>query len=471
MSTRVRKAFFNSFGSKIVEAGFSLLAAIVLARILGPSAIGTFAFSMVFIGFSRVLSSLGTSDAIIRTPSASLSNNLVSSIFWLNFTAGLGLAIFFYTAVLVTEELLFKHGSSSVLEKLCWVLLPSALINVPNALLERELEFDKIFYSKLIAYSSSTFLSIYFALSGWGLNALVLQQYAIVCTSLLLALYFTKWTPNLVFSKKDLKPVLGFSGYLTLSKIINYFTKQGDVFLLGIFSSASMVGVYSRGYQLTTSVLQFINGSVIKVFYPLISKKQHHPDEIWRVTNLAVIALSSVYSFLFWIIYYYSNVIVQAVLGSEWLLVADLLPIFCLIAFTLGMAAVFSQILKALGKGALMLKITVACSSATVVCFYVGVHFGVFGLALGYLLGSLILYCSVLVITAFILGTSFLWIFVINLVSGLSFFGIGSLSNLLVSKIAVFNDLAVFVLFVSIYFSISVLFFLFLFWVYIRFYR
>lgn len=456
MQAKVHKALFNSFGGKVVESGFSLLAAIVLARVLGPSIIGIFAIAMVFIGLSRVLCSLGTADAIIRTSNEKLFGSLLSSIFWLNFFVGLVLAIIFYFAVLYTGDMLFKQGSSDVISKLCWILVPAALINVPNALLEREIKFENIFIIKLIAYSFSTIFSIYLATEGWGLDALILQQYSIILISLLLALYFSRWSPSFVMRSDDLKSIMSFSAHLTISKMVNYFTKQGDVFLLSLFSSSAMVGIYSRGYQLTTSTLQLINGSIIKVFYPVIAAKRFDPKLMWNITSLAVTALSIMYSFLFWIIYHYANVIVLTLLGKDWLLVADLLPIFCIITFILGMASVFSQILKALGRGDLMLKITLVCSSITLGLFYIGVQFGIIGLALGYMVGSLILYLTVLLICGVLLGTSIIRILVINLLSALLFFLTSSFSTFAVAKMGFTGYLFPLGSFLILYFVSSV---------------
>jgi O-antigen/teichoic acid export membrane protein len=249
---------------------------------------------------------------------------------------------------------------------------------------------------------------------------------------------------------------MSFSAYLTLSKVVNYFTKQGDVFLLSLFSSSAMVGIYSRGYQLTTSTLQLINGSIIKVFYPVIAAKRFDPKLMWNITSLAVTALSIVYSFLFWIIYYYADVIVLFLLGKDWILVADLLPIFCIIAFMLGMASVFSQILKALGRGDLMLKITLACSSITLGFFYIGVHFGIIGLAFGYMFGSLVLYLTVLLICGILLGSSIIRVLGINLLCVLLFFLISSFSKLIMEKVEFTSHLFSLGSFLILYLFISV---------------
>lgn len=468
MQNKVSKALINSFGSKVIETGFSLVAAIVLARVLGPSIIGIFAISMVFIGFSRVLSSLGTADAIIRTSDEDLNDDLMSSIFWLNFFAGLVISIFIFLIATLTEDLIFKLGSSAVIGKLCWVLIPSALINVPNALLEREIKFERIFYVKLVAYSSSTILSIYFAIAGWELDALILQQYLIVCISLFATLYFARWSPKLVFSVNKLKLVMRFSSYLTLSKVVNYFTKQGDIFLLGFFSSSALVGIYSRGYQLTTSSLQLINGSIIKVFYPIIAAKQNDKLQMWNITTYTVTSLSIVYCFLFWIIYFYSNFIVLTILGEDWILVASLLPIFCVITFILGVASVYSQILKAMGKGSLMFKVTLVCSSLTLFLFYFGVHFGIVGLAISYMLGSLILYLTVLIICGVLLDASIIRILVINLLCGFLFFLISSFSKILVDKFIIHLDLVTFITFITIYSIISIILILSFYKIFVR---
>src|SRR5215212_8389262 len=76
--------------SHVVGRLLSLATSVLLARLLAPSDFGLIAMAMVIVGFVDLFSNLGTSAAVIQKET--LSNELLSSLFWFNVLFGLAAA-------------------------------------------------------------------------------------------------------------------------------------------------------------------------------------------------------------------------------------------------------------------------------------------------------------------------------------------------------------------------------------------
>ena len=93
----------------------------------------------------------------------------------------------------------------------------------------------------------------------------------IISAGQILFIYFSRWIPSFVLNRQHIREIFHFSSYLSATKFLNYFTKKGDLFLIGKFLGDYELGIYSKGYQLTVKMLKTINGIIIGVLFPSIS--------------------------------------------------------------------------------------------------------------------------------------------------------------------------------------------------------
>jgi len=117
---------------------------IVLSRILGPSQFGLVVMVTVVTQFGVVFADLGMGSALVQK--ANLSRRDVSTVFWVNCLMGLiigGVIALFAPAIAAFYD-------QSVLQGITYFVAATFLINslgtVQKCLLEKELNFKKLFY-------------------------------------------------------------------------------------------------------------------------------------------------------------------------------------------------------------------------------------------------------------------------------------------------------------------------------------
>jgi len=269
--------------------------------------------------------------------------------------------------------------------------MSSALVNVPNSIIIRNLEFKKILLQKIIILPISGFIGIMMALNGYGIWSLVTQQVIYVTGGSFILWFLSKWFPALSFDVKHIKSIYHFSAYLSLSKLVNYFTKKGDIFLIGKYIGSESLGIYSKCYQFTVQITKSINGVIIKVLYPSISKVKDNKKMLSKVFLSVSQVMLSLYSVIFLIGAMYSKELVYVVLGEKWGGVAPLIPVFLLLGLFLGMGSISSHFLKALGHAKLVFKIVFVSSVFTLISFVIGLQWGIMGVSVGYLFSNIIL--------------------------------------------------------------------------------
>ena len=237
----------------------ALFIAIFMARLLEPKDFGIIAMCSVFTGISALLVDLGTSDAIIRHEADKTNNRFLSSIFWLNLLIGIVTASSIVLMSGWISELYGYEIIQSIVTVLSVNIIFSAMVSVPNSIVIRNLDFKKILYQKVIILPISGFIGITMAMNGYGVWSLVAQQIVYVTGGSLFLWYLSKWMPLISFNIQHIKEIFHFSGYLSLSKFVNYFTKKGDLFLIGKYVGSESLGIYSKGYQLTVQILNDIS--------------------------------------------------------------------------------------------------------------------------------------------------------------------------------------------------------------------
>lgn len=377
--------------AKIFEALFTVFYGLFMARMLGPSVFGVLAMASVFTGVSALLTDFGTGDAIIRHDEERTDGKFLSSIFWLNASIGLILAMVF---VLLSGPIA-KFFGQNIIQTIIIVnsinIVFSAMSNVPRSLIRKRLDFKSIFYHRLIILPASGVVGVIMVFNGFGIWSIVAQQIIMTTGGTILFIYFSRWIPSFILNRQHIREIFHFSSYLSATKFLNYFTKKGDLFLIGKFLGDYQLGIYSKGYQLTVQMLKTINGMIIGVLFPSISIIKDNKKKLRSIFIDVSKILFTVYGFIFLIGLFYSEQLVNLALGIKWSELAPLIPIFLLLALFFALSSIASHFLKALGETKILFNIVIYTSFFTLLAFVIGMNWGIVGVAIGYLLATILL--------------------------------------------------------------------------------
>jgi O-antigen/teichoic acid export membrane protein len=374
----------------IVQYSFQLIVSIIMARLLAPEIFGLMAMATVFTGINNIFADFGTRDAIIRHEK--VDRDFLSSIFWFNtFISGL----FFGVMVILSGSIAEFYGYPiirQIINLLSLNILFSATSIVPKAILMRDMNFRALFLVALITPPISGGVGIYLAVQGFGIWSLVFQQMIAVLVRSILVWFLVGWSPKILFKLDHIREIFSYSSFLIFTKIANYFTKQGDLFLIGRFLGAAPLGIYSKGYGLLTTPLKMINGTIIPVVFSAISKIQEQVSKLQKAflsasKNMAIIYLPLLVGSIF-----LAEPFILLLLGDKWVDVVPLVPIFTLNLLFVAQSSIASHFLKALGETKKLFIMTMVTSVVMIISFIIGLQWGIKGVAINYCLAIIFEY-------------------------------------------------------------------------------
>ena len=169
-SSTIRSLFWKLF-EQGGAAAITLVVQIVMARILAPDEFGMLAIMLVFVNIGNVIVQSGLNTAIIQAPDATERD--FSTVFWMSFAISMVLyAALFLAAPAIAA---FYHMPQAVapLRVLMLVLVVNSYNAIQEAIVARELEFQKTFRATVAAGAVSGAAGIGCALLGGGIWALV----------------------------------------------------------------------------------------------------------------------------------------------------------------------------------------------------------------------------------------------------------------------------------------------------------
>jgi len=377
----------GSSTATVTLLNFVILA--VLARLLSPSDFGLMGMVMVVIAFATMIADLGLGAAIIQKQD--VSREQVSTFFFLNIILGIILCSTVYFSSGLIAMFFNKEGLTNLLKVISFSFIIISLGQTFRVLLQKQLEFKslaKVEISGIIIYGVS---SILLALKGFGVWSLVwgfiIRQ--IGETSLLWIV--TSFKPQLVFNLKEIKRLISFGIYVFGERIINYFNRNLDYIIIGKFLGVEALGFYTLAYRLMLFPIFKIAAVVTKVAFPAFSMVQDNNKKI-RDGYLYVVKYISLVTFpmmagLFIVAPEFINVIY----GARWQPTVLILQILCLVGIWQSIGTTVGTIQYAKGRPDIGFKWNLFALCFIATAFFVGVKWGIVGVAVAYALVSIIL--------------------------------------------------------------------------------
>lgn len=353
------KRIFTSLVWKFLErAGVQIsqfVVAIVIARLILPSAYGSVAILMIFISIATVFVQSGLNTALIQKNDADdtdISSVLVYSLF---------IALIVYSALYFTAEWIadfFKiPGLTSLLKILALTLFPGAVNSVQLALLSKRMEFKKQFYAGIIASVVSGLFGILLAYYGYEAWSLVGQQLSYQMLICIILWYLVKWRPKFIMSIKRTKSLLSYGIKLLVARLIDTLYHNLESLIIGKAFTPATLAYCNKGKQFPLTLIDNIDGSIQSVMLPAYSVKQ---DDLNSIKNMLrkTISLSTYVVFPCMIILaVVGHPTIYLLLGESWLDAVPYLQIFCFIAMLFPLQTANLQAINALGRSDIYLKL------------------------------------------------------------------------------------------------------------------
>ncbi|HUC58437.1 MAG TPA: oligosaccharide flippase family protein [Streptosporangiaceae bacterium] len=260
-----------SFASNLVARVGTLPIGIVLARLLGPHAFGTYAVALVALVAVLSFNDLSVSLAIVRWPGDPA--DIAPTVATLSVAASL---IIYAACFLIAPSFAWAMGApaaTGVVRVLSLNVLADGLAAAPAAMLQREFKQDR----KMIADQVNNWLgaavSIALAFQGFGAMSLALGRIAGGGASVIL--FFAFSPVRFGFDRRKAKALLRFGLPLAGSSIVVFAVTNADQLVVGHVLGATALGFYALAVNLAGWPVTMFSLPTRSVAPAVFSRLQH----------------------------------------------------------------------------------------------------------------------------------------------------------------------------------------------------
>ncbi|MFW5793719.1 MAG: MOP flippase family protein [Bacteroidota bacterium] len=284
---------WSSIGT-IGRSIFQLLQISILTRFLPQEAFGLVAMALFFVNFSNIFADMGMTAAILHTRNANRKE--YSSIYWLNVLVAFAL----YCLLLIFRE----HIAAFYNETDLLPIIPILGLNIiimsagrqHKTIMQKKFLFKGIAIIELCSYFLGLMAAVILAIKGFGIYSLIYSTLtASFLSNTLYLIYNFKDEPiSFRFRIRETKKFLKVGGYNTGSTLLDFFSKESDILIIGGMLGAESLGLYSLSKQIIMKLYAVLNPIIINVLNPIFSSLQNEAVKLKQYALKAIFFISSI---------------------------------------------------------------------------------------------------------------------------------------------------------------------------------
>lgn len=355
-SKTIRGLFFKLFeqgGSAII----TLMVQIVMARILAPREFGMLAIMLVFVNVGNVLVQSGLNTAIVQ--SKDVGEKDFSTVFWMSLAVSVVLYVVVFLSAPAVASFYRMPRVAWPLRALVLVLIVNAYNSIQEAIVARDLQFNKTFRATITAGVVSGASGISAALAGFGIWALVVQQIVQQVVKCIALAKQIPWRPRLEFDGKRAIVLLRFSWKLLVSGIMDQLYQSLSDLIIGRVFTSTDLGYVSQGKKYPQALGVMLDGAIQPVMLSAVSRVQEDVSNVKRLarrglktSTYLIVPSMTLFAIL-------APQLVRLLLGAKWLPSVPFLQMYCFVYALLPIHTTNLQVLNGMGRSDLFLKLEV----------------------------------------------------------------------------------------------------------------
>jgi PST family polysaccharide transporter len=373
--------------SVIGRQGFQILFAVLLARLIGPTAYGAVGAATLLVTLSALLLDQGLAAALIQR--AELPRNAAGAAATVNL---LGATVLAAVVVVAAPALGAFFHTPDLPGMLLWLgpgLLLKAAMIAPRSMLLRHLALSAVAKGEIAGAAVGSVAGAIAALAGAGPASFVVMSLVSDLVTLVVLLAVERGP----VPSRDLRafvPLLGFGLRVFATNGVAYVSRNTDTVLVGRFLGPTSLAQYGMAYRVLVLPVQLLGQSVNRVLFPVLSRLQGDRPalaaEMTRsVSLLAMLAIPPMA-----LVACAAVPVVHVVLGTAWLPAA---PVMSVLALAGARETVFygtPVLLRACGRAGLGLRLQLVSTAVQVAGIVAGLPFGMLGVAVGYAVAGVV---------------------------------------------------------------------------------
>lgn len=326
---RIVRGLQWTYVSIIIQGALKVAVLVILARVLEPRDFGLLGFALMCTSFVERVGQIGIGPAVIQQKTIdgdTLKTSHVVSIFF-----GALSTVVIWAAARPMAAFFAQPELVPILQFLSVGCLLEGYAATPDAILQRDLRFKEIMIAENLAYFvSMALVATTLAWVGLGVWSLVIATIVLKAVRLLVLLSYSRNAYRGVYRHayglELARMGIGFS----LGRILNFFSLQGDNFVVGRMLGVDALGLYSRAYQLMTLPAMYVGQVFERVMFPVMAQKQDAIEKLKTEYLLVAEVIALVALPMGVAMYLLSPEIVLVAFGSRW---EAIIPVLSILSF------------------------------------------------------------------------------------------------------------------------------------------
>lgn len=379
-----------SFLETIGLQGTRFIIGIVLARLLFPEQFGLIGMLMIFTAVAQSFLDSGFGAALIQKRHATPMD--ICSIFYFNIAVGILAA----GVLCALAPGIAAFYNQPILTPLTRALSLTIVINsfglVQTTILEKQINFKALTKVSLISSGLSGIIGIAMATAGFGVWSLVAQQISASFFRVVVVWLVNDWRPEPVFSVTSLREMFGFGSRMMASGLLNQIFSNIYFLVIGKLFSATDLGFFTRATSLEQLPSRTLSGMVGRVTFPVLSSIQDDPARLKRGLKKALTTLVLVNFPVMIGLAVIARPLVLVLLTDKWIGCVPYLQLLSLAGATYSLHLINLNLLQALGRSDLFLRLEIVKKLLTVVNIAVTWRWGISAMIYGMIVLSILTY-------------------------------------------------------------------------------
>lgn len=401
---QVGRGVMWSYFTFVAGKAIVFISTVILARILTPADFGLVGLASVLAGYLGTLHTFGVGEAFIQSKFG--SEESANATFVLSVASGI---LLFLISVIITPLVVtfFREPRiQDIFPMLAFTYVLTGLTTIHDALLVKELKFQQRLLPTFVQYISKGIGSIVLALMGFGVWAIVWGVIIGTISKSVTLVFVSPWRPTRAWNSQVTREIFGFGKFMVLQNIFGALEDNIDYMIVGRRLGVTDLGLYTLGYRAPELAIISLPSVISNVAYPAYAKLQDNIMELQRSVRKTVQLVS-------WVaipagigLAMISPAFILTFYTNKWESAIPVMQLLSLYSMVYTLTYNFGDAYKAMGRPDILNKISISTIVFTIFALWLGVHYGIVGVAWAHLFRVIVLLGIQIVIVKRILGIS-----------------------------------------------------------------
>ncbi|PPI79363.1 lipopolysaccharide biosynthesis protein [Marinobacter flavimaris] len=273
----VRRAVLFSSVTRYSTRFINLFSAMVIARLLTPEEIGTFAIASAVVMMMSEFRLLGAGAYLIRE--SKLTEDKIRSAVGLTIIISWGLGLLIWLISPAVSSYYDIEAIKVIFRILSVSFFLAPFISIPTSLLMRSMKFRELFYAKLLSSIVNLSSTIVFILMGFSFYSLAMGYTLAVAVELGVIVRYWPREMVVIPGFSNFKSIASFGIFSSLGNFFRRGVVSGPDMVIGKIGTTAQVGMFSRGLGFIEFVSQTLISGVQPVVLPYLSEAKRSGDD------------------------------------------------------------------------------------------------------------------------------------------------------------------------------------------------